>query len=117
MKLLDDIRKQPEETRNILFGLSVFITVLLVGAIWFHSFQKNLYVLLNSEEDVQKILAKEDNSVPSLFALVGQSVGDLKGLISDFLNSDGNLNNINSSKDSDKTESGKVYVLPLSGSK
>src|SRR3989338_1605595 len=85
MSFLDDIRKQPQHIRELMFGLSVFITVLLIGMVWFRSFQKNLYVLMNPEEDVEKMLAVENAPVPSLFGYVGKSFSGIKGLVSDFL--------------------------------
>lgn len=95
-----------------MFYLSVFITILLIGMVWFRSFQKNLYVLMNPEEDAEKALAVENASVPSLFGFIWQSVGEVKGLVSGFLgdevDTDGNLNRER------KIESGKVYTLPLS---
>src|SRR3989338_4953854 len=112
MRFLEEIKNQTQQTREIMFGLSVFITILLVGMIWFRSFQKNLYVLLNPEGDAEKALAVENASVPSLFGFIWQSVGEVKGLVSGFLGDevdmDGNLNRER------KIESGKVYTLPLS---
>jgi len=114
MSLLNDIRKQSEETREIMFYLSILITVLLIGMIWFRSFQKNLYVLMNPEGDVEKALAVQNTSVPSLFGFIGSSANEIKGLVSDFLGKEeetnDNIQNIN--KGSGETD--KVYTLPLS---
>src|SRR3989344_6435899 len=112
MSFLNDIKNQPQHTREITFYLSVFITILLVGMVWFRSFQTNLYVLMNPEGDVEKALAVENASVPSLFGFIWQTAGEVKGLVSGFLGDevdmDGNLNRER------KIESGKVYTLPLS---
>lgn len=126
MKFLDDIRKQPQGIREIMFGLSVFITVLLIGMIWFRSFQKNLYVLMNPEEDVKKMLARqnfpsenlgelaiENAPVLSLFGFIWRTADDIKGLMLGLL--DGNANVMNKHvNDTNNKESGKVYTLPLS---
>lgn len=116
MKFLDDIRKQPQQTREIMFGLAVFITVMLVGMVWFRSFQKNLYVMMNPQEDVDKILAAESASVPSLFGFVWQTAGDVKGLVSELFNQElitGNRQR-QQEKEEMKTENEKAYILPLS---
>lgn len=110
MSFLDEIRKQPQETRETMFYLSVLITTLLVGTIWFHSFQKNLYVLMNPEEDAEKALAVENASVPSLFGYVGKSLTDIKGLVSGFLGDEDTA----ASMGKVRVDSGKVYTLPLS---
>lgn len=111
MSFLDEIRKQPQQTRETMFYLSVFITSLLVGAIWFQSFQKNLYVLMNPEEDVEKALAAQNSPVPSLFGYVGKSLGDIGGLVSGFLGNEDGVENVRVRANN---ESGKVYTLPLS---
>ena len=82
MSFLDEIKKQPRETREIMFGLSVFITILLVGMVWFRSFQRNLYVLMNPEDGMAKALAAENAPVPSLFGYIWQTAGEVKGLVS-----------------------------------
>lgn len=96
-----------------MFGLAVFITVLLVGMIWFRSFQKNLYVLMNPEEDVGKMLAVENTPVPSLFGFILQTTRNIKGLVSELFN--GNTNITNEHMDNTNNVGGrKVYKLPLS---
>lgn len=113
MKFLDDIKNQPQHVREIMFGLSVFITVLLVGMVWFRSFQKNLYVLLNPEDGLEKALAVENAPVPSLFGFIWQTAGDLKGTISNLFSDNANTAN-ERANDTNKVDSGKVYALPLS---
>lgn len=115
MKFFDDIKNQPQQTREIMFGLSVFITVLLVGLIWFHSFQRNLFVLLNPEDGLEKALAVENAPVPSLFGFIWQTAGDVKGLVSGLLNGDANVANEHANDANE--ESNKVYTLPLSEQK
>ena len=113
MSFLNDIKNQPQHTREIMFGLSVFITVLLIGTIWFRSFQKNLYALMNPPEEVDRMLAVENAPVPSLFGFIWQSAGDVKGLVSGLFNSNANVTNEHAN-DANKIEGGKVYTLPLS---
>lgn len=120
MKILDDIRNQPQGTREIMFSLSVFITVLMVGFVWFHSFQRNLYVLLNPEDGLEKALAVESAPVPSLFSFIGQSAGEVKGLVFGLLGNQETLlrrgfgGQTGDEQGRIKIESGKVYTLPLS---
>lgn len=95
-----------------MFGLSVFITVLLIGMVWFQSFQRNIYVLLNPEDGLEKALAVENAPVPSLFSFVWQTVGDVKGLVSGLLSDNGQETSDKQNKI--KVESEKVYTLPLS---
>ena len=113
MSFLDDIKKQPQHIREIMFGLSVFITVLLVGLVWFNSFQRNLYALMNTEEDVEKILAVENAPVPSLLGLVWQTTGEFKGLVSELF-SGKKVKDIELKGFQDSAKENKVYTLPLS---
>ncbi|OGN23398.1 MAG: hypothetical protein A2918_01670 [Candidatus Yanofskybacteria bacterium RIFCSPLOWO2_01_FULL_42_49] len=113
MPFLSDIKKQPQHTREIMFGLSVFITILLIGMVWFRSFQQNLYVLLNPEEEVDKILAVENAPVPSLFGFIWQTAGDVKGLVFELFNGK-EMSGIELKGFQDSARENKVYTLPLS---
>lgn len=96
-----------------MFGLAVFVTVLMIGMIWFRSFQRNIYVLMNPEEGIEKSLAVENIPTPSLFGYIRQTTGNLKGLVSGLFG--GQQPAIDSQqKEKTKAESGKVYTLPLS---
>jgi len=110
---LNDIKNQPQHTREIMFGLAVFITILLIGMVWFRSFQKNLYTLMNPPEEVDKMLAVENAPAPSLFGFIWQAAGEVKGLVSGLFNSDANVTNEHAN-DANKEGNGKVYTLPLS---
>lgn len=114
MKFLDDIKNQPQHVREIMFGLSVFITILLIGMVWFRSFQKNLYVLMNPEEDFEKALAVENAPVPSLFGFIWQTAGDIKGLASELLGGEEKAGGNIYDPGKIKVESNNVYKLPLS---
>ena len=98
-----------------MFGLSVFITVLLIGMIWFRSFQKNLYVLMNPKDDFEKALAVENVPMPSLFGYVGKSLAGIKGLISELFG--GQQPENQETRLPGNQEAKKVYILPLSDSK
>ena len=97
-----------------MFGLAVFITVLLIGMVWFHSFQRNLYALMNPPEEVDKMLAVGNAPVPSLFGYVWQSVGEVKGLVSGLFTNNQQPTTNNQRQENIEVESGKAYTLPLS---
>ena len=67
---------------------------------------------MNPEEDVEKALAVENAPMPSLFGYVGNSLSDIKGLVSGFLSSDKKSVELKGFQDSVKEN--KVYTLPLS---
>lgn len=114
MSVLEDIRKQPQHIREIMFGLSVIITVSLVGAVWFRDFRSDMYALLNpGEVQQEKFLAQKESD--SLFGVLGKTLGDMRSALTDFWGSSG-------SDDGEKTEvekrtSDRVYLLPLSEEK
>lgn len=114
MSFLDDIRKQPQHIREIMFGLCVVTTVSLVGMVWFNSFQKDMYALLNPEEVQQeKFLAQENQR--SLFGNLSKTFGDIGAIVSGFWGSGGSDNR--AKEGVEKTETDKIYLLPLSESK
>jgi hypothetical protein len=117
-KILDYIKQQPERDREIMFFVSSFITILLVGIIWFNSFQKNLYALLNPEEDFKKsFAATESVQIPSLFGFMAQSFLNIKDSISIFFNNEEennqNIENNNGANLLKRKDQNQVYVLPL----
>ncbi len=121
MSFLDEIRKQPQHHREIMFGLSVVTTISLVGMVWYNSFQKNLYALLNPGETTdQRYLATAKN-VPSLLGNIGQTGQDLKAA---FLNIFSSVSGLTGSDKKDTiidntkaNDSGRVYTLPVSEKK
>lgn len=133
MSFLDDIRKQPRHHREIMFGLCVVTAVSLVGMVWYNSFQQNLYALLNPDQDTaQKFLATapsgilsktgaENKNTPSLFSNISQTGKDLRAAFYSIFNLNGEKEpNTEQTGDVDSTgtnDSGRVYLLPISGSK
>src|SRR3989344_7481167 len=91
MSFLDEIRKQPQHHREIMFGLCVVTTILLVGMVWYNSFEKNLYVLLNPGENADQRYLAENKTGPSLFGNLSKTGQDLKATFFNIfnLNSDG----------------------------
>ncbi len=116
MSFLDEIRKQPQHHREIMFGLCVVTTISLVGMVWYNSFQKNLYVLLNPEESTNQRNLAENKNVPSLLGDIGKTGQDLKAAFFNIFNLTGNekkdiiIENTNNNSE-------RVYTLPLSEKK
>lgn len=109
--MLKDIQSQPQYVREIMFGLSVITTVSLVGMIWFHSFQKDMYALLNPEEmNTQKFIAQENQK--SLFGNLSGTFSDLGAALSGILGSDKPA--AQKQIGVEKASTDKVYLLPLS---
>jgi len=114
MSFLNDIKNQPQHTREIMFGLAVFITILLIGMVWFRSFQRNLFVLMNPPEEVDRMLAVENVPVPSLFGFIWQTAGEVKGLVSGLFTNNQRPTTNDQRQEKIEVGGGKVYTLPLS---
>ncbi len=123
MSFLEDIRKQPQHHREIMFGLCVVTTISLIAMVWYNSFEKNLYVLLNPGENAdQRYLANENgedlkaDNATSLLGDIGKSGRDLKAAFYSIFNltNDDKKENVESDKTADP---GRAYKLPLSGKK
>ena len=117
MSFLDEIRKQPQHHREIMFGLCVITTISLVGMVWYNSFEKNLYVLLNPGETTDQRNFAENKNVPSLLGDIGRTGQDLKAAFLNILNLTGNDKKDNIIENTKVNDSGRVYLLPLSGNK
>ncbi|OGN01892.1 MAG: hypothetical protein A3I26_02725 [Candidatus Yanofskybacteria bacterium RIFCSPLOWO2_02_FULL_43_10] len=116
MSFLDEIRKQPQHHREIMFGLCVVTAISLVGMVWYNSFEKNLYVLLNPGESTDQRYLAENKTAPSLLGDIGKTGQDLKAAFY-------NIFSLTGSDKKDVIENTKagepvrVYTLPLSETK
>ncbi|OGN27556.1 MAG: hypothetical protein A3A33_05040 [Candidatus Yanofskybacteria bacterium RIFCSPLOWO2_01_FULL_49_25] len=84
MKLLDEIRQQPEHIRHIFMWTMVVLSFSIIGFVWFQSKSRQVVALLNPEkaqQDEARNLAANDKS-PSPFAAIGNSFKDLTANIS-----------------------------------
>ena len=125
MSFLHEIRKQPQHHREIMFGLCVITTISLVGMVWYNSFEKNLYVLLNPGENVdQRYLATanggtvaETKNIPSLLGDIGKTGQDLKAAFLNIFNLTGNDKKDIIIENTNNNDSERVYTLPLSEKK
>ena len=115
MSLLEDIRKQPRHVREMMFAFCVIITVSLVGLVWFRSFEKNIFVLINPDPKKQEqFFAERAKNTPTLIASFNTTYSVLRGAISQvFLL--GNTKSSSETEIQDIQSSQKVYLLPLPG--
>ena len=100
-----------------MFGLCVVTTISLVGMIWYNSFEKNLYVLLNPGEITDQRNLAENKNVPSLLGDIGRTGQDLKAAFLNILNLTGNDKKDNIIENTKVNDSGRVYLLPFSEKK
>ena len=108
MALLEEIRKQPVHVRELLFGLSTLLTVLVVGLVWLSSFQRDVYALLNpSPEDQQQFAAQAQQALP-LRAAIGTFMSTLRASIYNLLDLEGVKKQI----DAPRKESSGIHTLP-----
>lgn len=132
MSFLKDIKNQSQASREIMFALSVVITVSLIGVVWFNSFQENIYVMLNPDKETeQKFFAggsekfaylydKQKTDLPSLFSSIGQTGKNLKAAFLNVLNMKNNDIEISPSvspQSQGESLNNRTYLLPLSGNK
>lgn len=116
VNFLDDIRKQPQHVREIMFALCVIITISLVGLVWFRSFEEDLFVMLNPEPEKQEqFYADREQRTPLVYANVTKALGNMRAVIYDAF---GFLEDYNSTKvEVEEEYTGEVHKLPLSGDK
>lgn len=114
MSFLDEIKKQPRHVREIMFALCVITTVALTGMIWFHSFEENLFVLLNPEPEKQeKFYAERESRNPVIYANITKALGNMRATLYDAF---GFLEESNSKEIKVEEEYvGETNKLPLSG--
>ena len=114
MNFLDEIRKQPKHIREIMFALCVITTISLIGMIWFRSFEKDMFVLLNPSQEVQdKFFAERSQRTPTVYANVTKAFVNMRASVYDAM---GFLKDYNSNQvDVDPEYKGEARKLPISG--
>ena len=117
MSFLDEIRKQPQHHREIMFGLCVVTTISLVGMVWYNSFEKNLYVLLNPGDKADQRFLAQSKIAPSLLGNISQTGQDLKAAFYNVFNLTSNDSKEIIIENKKVNDSGKVYMLPISEKK
>ena len=116
MSFLDEIHKQPRHVREIMFGLCAVITISLVGIIWFRSFEKDLFVMLNPEPEKQeKFYADRNERTPIIYADLTKALGNARAALYSAM---GFMKDYSSNKVQVEEEyKGETHELPLSGNK
>lgn len=83
--IIHEIRNQPDHVRELATILCTVIVVAGVGFVWFHSFQRNVYTLLNpAPEAEERVFAQESRSLlSSMFEVFGQGKAQILDLFGD----------------------------------
>lgn len=114
-KIIHEIRRQPQHVRELATILCTIAVVAVVGLVWFRSFQKDIYALLNTDEqqDAQdRLFATESKS---LFSSMVDSLGSSKAQISELFSGKDSTNVKTSAT---PTATPQVpHPLPVSGSR
>src|SRR6185295_3099831 len=112
-KIVHEIRNQPEHVRELATILCTVAVVAIVGLVWFHSFQKDIYALLNPSQqtDAQdKFFAVESKS---LFSSILGTFGDTKAQLLSVFKGSGNGTTVkNSSASVSPTPQASPHPLP-----
>ena len=100
-----------------MFGLCVVTTISLVGMVWYNSFEKNLFVLLNPEESKDQRFLAETQAIPSLLGNISETGKNLKATFLSIFNLSSNDGKEIIIENMKVNDSGRVYMLPISGKK
>ncbi|MBP9822246.1 MAG: hypothetical protein KBC81_02280 [Candidatus Pacebacteria bacterium] len=116
--IIHEIRQQPHHVREIATIVCTVAVAAVVVFVWFHSFQKNIYTLLNPEDQTQsqdKVFAQESKS---LFGSILQTLSDGKAQIASIFSGTSSQSEIiNIQNQETVTGSDKAYPFPVSGNR
>lgn len=109
MSLIHEIHNQPRHIRTILWLLSSFLVLAVVGFFWLTGLQRQLFFALHTDAaERAQFVAQQDSSVPHPLAAIGSALGSLTASI-------GSLIGIDSKKGFDtRPQNDTVHPLPLS---
>ena len=111
-RVINHIRSQPHHVREIATILCTVVVVVIVVWVWFSSFQKNIYTLLNPDQQSQdKVFAQESKS---LFGSILETLSDGKAQISSLFSGKSQTDVINTSSPSSTNQ---PHPLPVTGNR
>jgi hypothetical protein len=114
--LIHEIRQQPHHVRELATILCTIAVVAVVALVWFHSFQKDIYAMLNPGDQPQaqdQLFAQQSQSLfGSLISTLGEGKAQISAL---FSGKSGQTDITNSSAQTDA--SAAAHPLPVSGNR
>lgn len=116
--IIHDIRQQPHHIREIATLLCTIVVVAVVVLLWFHSFQKDMYAMLNPGDQPaaqDQTFAKQSQS---MFSSIMSTINDGKAQISAFFSGSAGQTDIsNNTQSTTDTSASAPHPLPISGTR
>lgn len=116
-KIIHEIRQQPHHVRELATALCTVIVVTAVALVWFDSFQKDIYALLNPEEQSQSQDQQFAEESKSLFSSILEVLNDGRAQISSLFGGKNQTDIENSQSSPSMTPNNSVHLLPVSGNR
>ena len=111
--IIHEIRNQPHHVRALATVLCTVVVVAIVVAVWFNSFQKDIYALLNPEQQSQAEDQRFAKESKSLFSSILQTLDDGKAQILNLFDGESQTDVINDRS----TSNNSIHLLPISGNR
>ena len=112
--IIHEIRQQPHHVRELATVLCTIVVVAVVVFVWFNSFQRNIYALLNPEEQSQAQDKKFAEESKSLFGYIVQVFSDGKAQIYNLFGDNKQTDVVNNQS---TTGDDQIHPLPVSGNR
>jgi hypothetical protein len=114
--IIKEIRNQPHHVRELATVLCTIVVVAIVGIVWFHSFQHDIYAMLNPTDAPQAQDQMFAQQSTSLFGSMFQALKNSSAEISNFFSGKGSQTNIvNTQTYQTNSPSTATHPLPVSG--
>ena len=114
--IIHEIRNQPHHVRELATVLCTIAVVAVVVLVWFNSFQKNIYALLNPDEQSQTQDQQFAQESKSLFGSILQVFSDGKAQISNLFSGKSQTDVVNTAPQTNSPDN-ITHPLPVSGNK
>ena len=115
--IIHEIRQQPHHVRELATILCTIVVVAVVVLVWFNSFQRNIYALLNPEPQSQAQDQEFAQQSKSLFGSILHTLSDGKAQIFNIFSGNSNQAEVVNSVPQTNNSSDASHPLPVSGNK
>ncbi len=115
--IIHEIRRQPQHVRELATLLCTIAVVAVVVSVWFRSFQRDIYAMLNPSEEPQaqdQMFAQESKS---LFGSILEVFTDGKAQISNLFSGNGNQSDVVNTSSQTNSSHDASHPLPVTQGK
>jgi len=112
-RVINHVRRQPDHVRELWATGCTLVVVLAIAAFWFHSFEDNVYALLNPSDVPADNQSQFAVNPLSLFGFIGDAISSSKAQILNLFDHSSDSGTTTNSNPVISSQPSQPHPLPL----